>query len=64
LPDYGFEEDFRTDVYVEQRRLEQLVHEAYGFPLLNCRNLIGERDPRRDQSLESAYDLLDVFGVG
>jgi hypothetical protein len=52
-----FEEVHRTDVYGEQRGLEQLLHDTYNPPL----NRIGGIDPRnpsRQQYLDAAREFL------
>jgi hypothetical protein len=36
-----FEEVYRTDVYAEQRGLEQLLHDTYNPPLNRIRGIVG-----------------------
>ena len=53
LRQYRFDAVERTDVYAEQRGLEQLVHDTYSPPLNKVRP-ISPRNPRREQYLNAA----------
>ena len=58
LKDYKFEPIYRTDVYSEQRGLEQLLHEQYGPPL-NKINPISPTNPNRQLYLDAAEQYLN-----
>jgi hypothetical protein len=57
LKDYSFEPVHRTDVYVEQRGLEQKLHELYN-PQLNKIRPISETNPRLSDYIKAAEDFL------
>jgi len=56
--DLEFEEIHRTDDYVEQRGLEQMLHDLHKAPLDRIR-AISERNPRLRQYLEAAGEYLE-----
>ncbi|MCC7568261.1 MAG: RHS repeat-associated core domain-containing protein [Candidatus Methanofastidiosa archaeon] len=55
---YYFEEIHRTDVYTQQRGLEQLLHDAYNPPLNKIRP-ISPRNPNRPMYLDAAKEYLE-----
>ena len=59
LRDLDFKISSRTDVYSEQRGLEQLLHDAYQPPL-NRINPIGARNPRLQEYLDAARRFLGI----
>ncbi len=56
-PDLRFEEVHRTDLYAEQRGLEQLLHEAHNPPM-NKINPIDPKNPNRQEYLDAAQQCL------
>jgi hypothetical protein len=58
LRDYVFDEVHRTDVYAEQRGLEQLLHEHYNAPLDRI-NAISPTNPRRSEYMDEARAFLE-----
>ena len=63
LSDFEFEVVARTDVYAQQRGLEQLVHDAYS-PALNRINPISPTNPNRGGYLDAAEQFLAQYGAG
>lgn len=63
LSDFEFEVVARTDVYAQQRGLEQLVHDAYS-PALNRINPISPTNPNRGVYLDAAERFLAQYGAG
>jgi hypothetical protein len=61
LKDYDFEPTYRTDVYDEQRGLEQFLHDTYNPPL-NKINPISPRNPDRRIYLDAAEEFLRQQG--
>jgi hypothetical protein len=57
LKDYKFEAVNRTDVYAEQRGLEQMLHETYNPPL----NKIGGIDPKNPRLPEYSAAAQQYF---
>jgi hypothetical protein len=57
LKDYRFDVVHRTDIYEQQRGLEQLLHEAYRPPL-NEINPISPRNPMKQKYMEAAKEYL------
>lgn len=55
LKNFQFEPVYRTDIYAEQRGLEQMLHNLYN-PTLNLINPIGPRNPNLNN-----YTLLNSF---
>jgi hypothetical protein len=58
LRDYVFEEVHRTDVYTEQRGLEQMLHEHYNAPLDKI-NAIDAKSPRLQEYMDAARAFLE-----
>jgi RHS repeat-associated protein len=58
LRDYRFEVAHRTDVYAEQRGLEQLLHETHKPPLNKIRGIDLPRNPRLPEYREAARRFL------
>lgn len=63
LSDYDFEVVARTDVYAQQRGLEQLLHDSYN-PALNRINPISPTNPNRAWYLSEADSFLARYGGG
>ncbi|MCC6434837.1 MAG: hypothetical protein IT196_07400 [Acidimicrobiales bacterium] len=63
LSDFEFEVIARTDVYAQQRGLEQLLHDAYS-PALNRINPISPTNPNRGSYLNAAEEFLSRYGGG
>ena len=57
LGDFKFEPVHRTDVYSQQRGLEQLLHDMYNPPLNKIRP-ISPTNPNRQQYLDAAQQFL------
>ena len=57
LSDYSFEAAARTDVYAEQRGLEQTLHDTYD-PVLNKIRPISQNNKNLDTYMEAARDYL------
>ena len=57
LKDYTFEAVNRTDVYAEQRGLEQMLHETYNPPLSKIGG-IDPKNPRLPEYREAAQQYL------
>jgi RHS repeat-associated protein len=57
LSDYSFEVVHRTDVYAEQRGLEQVLHNTYEPPL-NYVQPISPSNPNFDNYMKAAQDFL------
>ena len=57
LRDFDFEPVFRTDVYEEQRGLEQILHDWYNPPLDRIRP-ISPRNPRLPDYMDAAEEHL------
>lgn len=57
LGDFKFEAVHRTDVYAEQRGLEQLLHETHNPPL-NKISPISPTNPNRQTYLDAAQQFL------
>lgn len=58
LREYVFEEVHRTDVYAEQRGLEQMLHEHYNAPLDKI-NAISPTNPRLPEYMDAARAFLE-----
>lgn len=56
--DFAFEPVHRTDVYAEQRGLEQMLHDAYQPPL-NGINPINPANPRFSDYMDAARAFLE-----
>jgi hypothetical protein len=54
---FDFEPIYRTDVYAEQRGLEQLLHDLYNPPL-NRINPISPKNPNRSEYMDAAERYL------
>jgi hypothetical protein len=52
-----FEEVYRTDVYAEQRGLEQVLHDTHNPPLNRIRPIRPD-NPRRQEYLDAAQEYL------
>ena len=63
LADFEFEIIARTDIYAQQRGLEQLIHEAYS-PSLNLIQPISPTNPNLTTYLDAADDFLSIYGGG
>ncbi|NOY55282.1 MAG: GIY-YIG nuclease family protein [Actinobacteria bacterium] len=63
LADYEFEIIARTDIYAQQRGLEQLIHEAYSPPL-NLIRPINPTNPSVTTYLDAAAEFLSTYGGG
>jgi len=63
LADFEFEIVARTDIYAQQRGLEQLIHEAYSPPL-NLIQPISPTNPNLTTYLDAADDFLSIYGGG
>lgn len=63
LSDFEFEVVARTDVYAQQRGLEQFLHDAYN-PALNRLNPISASHPNRGWYLSEAERFLARYGGG
>jgi hypothetical protein len=63
LADFDFEIVARTDIYAQQRGLEQLAHDAYA-PALNRIRPISPTNPNRTTYLDAAEDFLSIYGGG
>jgi hypothetical protein len=61
LKDYQFETIYRTDVYAEQRGLEQLLHDQYAPPL-NYINPISSSNQNFDFYVISGLEYLEQTG--
>jgi len=61
LKDYQFETIYRTDVYAEQRGLEQLLHDQYAHPL-NYINPISSSNQNFDFYVISGLEYLEQTG--
>ena len=61
LSDFEFEIVARTDVYAQQRGLEQLLHDTHS-PILNRINPIRATNPNRDLYLSEAEQFLVRYG--
>jgi hypothetical protein len=59
LRDFIFEPVHKTDVYAEQRGLEQLLHEAYRPPL-NHISPVRANNPRLKEYLDAAQQFLEA----
>jgi hypothetical protein len=57
LKDYQFDPVHRTDVYSQQRGLEQMLHDQYNPPLNKIRP-ISPRNPRLPEFMKSAEEFL------
>ncbi len=57
FPDLRFEVVHRTDVYAQQRGLEQLLHDTHNPPLNRIRP-IGPENPGRQEYLDAAREFL------
>jgi len=57
LKQYKFETVYRTDVYEDQRGLEQILHDTYNPPLDKIRP-ISPRNPNLDTYLDAARRYL------
>lgn len=60
LTDFNFEVVARTDVYAQQRGLEQLLHETYK-PALDLINPISGINPNRASYLTQADEFLSLY---
>ena len=58
LKNYDFEPVYRTDVYEQQRGLEQLLHDTYNPPLNKIRP-ISPANPRLPDYLDAARRFLN-----
>lgn len=63
LADFEFEVIARTDVYAQQRGLEQLAHDAYS-PALNRIRPVSRSNPALTTYMDAADDFLSVYGGG
>jgi hypothetical protein len=68
LGDYRFNVEYRTDVYAEQRGLEQVLYDQYpgaqaangGFNKIRA---IGPSNPNLPSYMQSAWDFLERMGL-
>ena len=58
LKDFTFEAVYKTDVYDEQRGLEQVLHDTYNPPLNKIRP-ISPDNPNRQKYMDAAKNFLD-----
>jgi len=63
LADFEFEVIARTDVYAQQRGLEQLAHDAY-TPAMNRIRPISPTNSNRATYVDAADDFLSIYGGG
>jgi hypothetical protein len=63
LKNFEFEVVYRTDVYAQQRGLEQILHDLYKAPF-DFINPISSRNPNRSSYLDAAKKFLDLLAGG
>jgi hypothetical protein len=63
LKNFEFETVYRTDIYAEQRGLEQILHDTHNAPF-DFINAIGPRNPNLDGYLDAAKKFLARLAGG